>query len=112
MTYEYYINLVKEAVNGNYNSERLLAEVGYPPEITLTADSFVKAIDVIIAVSNKSIKCLVELSGLSMRAFAAKLLIPYRTMQDWCANTRKPPEYVLIMIGYILISGFSEDNVL
>lgn len=43
-----------------------------------------------------------EASGLSYRALAARFGIPTRTVEDWSAGRRHPPEYVLRMMAEIL----------
>lgn len=39
-------------------------------------------------------------TGLSRKDFAASLGIPLRTMEDWEAGRRKPPEYIPRLIAY------------
>ncbi len=109
MKYEYYKTLLGEYINVGRSKERLLGEIGYPEEITLTVEGLTMAVSIIVAAAEADIKRIVDLSGLSMRAFAAKYSIPYRTVQDWCSGSRKPPEYLPMMIGYLLISELPED---
>lgn len=40
-----------------------------------------------------------QASGLSQAKFAAKYEIPLRTIENWEAGVRKPPEYVVKMIA-------------
>ena len=103
MTYREYIAYI-----GDYkelgSAEELLGQIGFPPEMTLSADGLLKAVNIIAAVADGKIKNLVLLSGLSMRAFALKYMIPYRTMQDWCSGVRTPPDYVEMLIGLEMIT--------
>jgi len=114
MTYDYYNSLVKEAINLGCNADRLLAEIGYPSNIKLDADAFVKAVGIIVAAATNDIRRMAELGGLSVRSLALKTNIPYRTMQNWCnsesASGRKPPEYLPILLGFILISELPKED--
>lgn len=103
MNYEYYKTLIGEYINLGRSEERLLGELGYPEEIKLDTDNFIKAVAVIAAVADANMKRLVELSEMSMTAFARMFRLPYRSLQNWCADVRTPPEYVPMLIGYILI---------
>lgn len=48
------------------------------------------------------IRTLASAAGLSLMALARRFEIPYRTVQDWAAGRRTPPDYVLRMIREIL----------
>lgn len=106
MTYEYYITLIGEYINAERSFERFCAEIGYP-ENAPSEENFIKAISIIAASADGNMKKLIELSALKMSAFSRKFMIPYRSLQNWCdnsQNSRKPPEYLPILIGYILVS--------
>ena len=45
---------------------------------------------------------LIESSGLTQKAFADRFGIPLRTVEDWKAGRRKPPEYLPKLIEEIL----------
>ena len=49
-----------------------------------------------------NIRSLAAEAGLSLMALARRFKIPYRTVQDWAAGKRTPPDYVLRMIREIL----------
>lgn len=49
------------------------------------------------------VKGLAKRYGLSVRALADRFSIPQRTMEDWSAGKRKPPEYVLRMMEQLLM---------
>ena len=50
----------------------------------------------------QSIKLLREQSGLSRKDFSLHIGIPLRTIEDWEAGRRKPPEYIPRLIAYQL----------
>lgn len=100
MKYSYYLAYIAEAKNYE-SSAALLAEYGYPPDCRLSPDNLVKAFDIIWAVSKGDFAAL---TGSNRAAFARKFSIPSRSLQNWELGTREPPEYILQMIGYILIS--------
>lgn len=108
MTYKQYLAYIEDYKELG-SAEQLLGQIGFPPDISLTADGLVGAVDIIAAAADGSIKQLVELSGLSMRSFAAKYMIPYRSLQNWCAEIRKPPEYLPILIGWEMITELPKE---
>ena len=113
MNYDYYKTLMGEYINLGRSKERLLGEIGFPEEPKLAADGLTKAVEIIAAAAENSMKELVELSGLSMRAFAGKYMIPYRSMQNWCAEgkeARTPPDYLALLIGYELITELKVEG--
>ena len=111
MTYNYYKTLIGEYINLGRSEERLLGEIGFPPEIKWDGDGLVKAIGIIGAAADRDVKRLVELSGLTMTSFGRMFNISYRTIQDWCGGQRKPPEYLPMLIGYVLVNEIEEcDN--
>ncbi len=48
------------------------------------------------------IKDIRQSTGMTRAAFAKEFGIPYRTLEDWEAGKRKPPEYVYNMIVRII----------
>lgn len=113
MNYGYYKTLIGEYINLGRSEERLLGEIGFPPEIKWDGDCLIKAAHIISAAADNNIKQLIELSGLSMASFARKFELPYRSVQNWCTeldNKRTPPEYLSLLIGYVLISEIEERD--
>ena len=108
MTYDYYKALIEEYIELGRSEERLLGEIGFPPEIKWDGDGLIKAISTMGAAADGSTKRLVEFSGLSMTSFARKFGLPYRSVQNWCSEERRPPDYLPILIGYVLISEIPE----
>ena len=45
---------------------------------------------------------LISSSGLTMKEISKRFGIPYRTIQDWNAGRRTPPEYVLRLLAAAL----------
>lgn len=104
MNYNYYLMLIGEYINTGRSSERFCAEIGYPEDAP-SEENFIKVTKIISAAADNSIKELVELSGLKLTDFSRKFQIPYRTLQNWVSetqNSRRPPEYLSLLIGYIL----------
>ena len=50
----------------------------------------------------EKIKMLREQTGLSRKDFSAHIGIPLRTIEDWEAGRRRPPEYIPRLISYQL----------
>ena len=64
----------------------------------------------------KTIKGLRESTGMSRKEFSEHTGIPVRTLEDWEAGRRTPPEYIPRLIAYQLkyeelVKG-KEDNLL
>lgn len=53
-------------------------------------------------VKNMTIKEIAAAAGMSCRKLAERFGIPYRTMEDWSAGKRLPPDYVINMMREIL----------
>ena len=51
-------------------------------------------------------KYIVRMAGMSQKKLAERFGIPLRTLEDWCAGKRQPPEYVLTMMCKILDIAF------
>lgn len=51
----------------------------------------------------KVIKELRESTGMSRKEFSEYTCIPVRTLEDWEAARRTPPEYIPRLIGYQLM---------
>lgn len=53
-----------------------------------------------------TIKELRSLTGLSQKAFSDKYGIPKRTIEDWEAERRTPPEYVIKLLERVVKEDF------
>lgn len=49
---------------------------------------------------SEKIRRLIRETGLSQREFSEHFGIPLRTVEDWAAGRRKPPEYIPRLIAY------------
>lgn len=107
MKYTNYLAYVDEAKNYGSAAE-LLADFGYPGDCPLSPDNLIKVFEIIYAVAHNDFKGIV---GDKLAAFARKFIIPRRTLQNWCFGTTKPPEYILQMLGFILISELIDASV-
>lgn len=59
-----------------------------------------------------TVKDIAAEAGLSCRKLAEKFSIPQRTMEDWCAGRRTPPEYVLSMMHTIIARETPQHSVI
>lgn len=48
------------------------------------------------------VKKIRELTGLNQSEFSRKYNIPLRTIQDWEAERRTPPEYILALLERVV----------
>lgn len=48
-------------------------------------------------------------SETSLRHLAMTYGLPYRTVQDWSAGARKPPEWQLPLIAYAVLSDYTSE---
>lgn len=110
MDFKTYLAYIGEYKNLG-SAEELLGQIGFPPDMTLTADSLVTATKIIAAVGDNNIAALIELSNLNMAAFSRKYLIPYRTVQDWVSGVRTTTEYVTMLIGWELITELETEEI-
>lgn len=108
MTYKQYLAYIEDYMELG-SAEQLLGQIGFPFDEDLTAEGLAAAVNVIAAAAEADVKKLIEISGLSMRTFSGKYLIPYRTVQDWCSGTRKPAGYVPMLIGWAMISELPRE---
>lgn len=84
------------------NKDMYIGEYGYPDwfdQINLDADEVIKALGQIHYVAHASTREIVRASGLTQAAFAAKLCIPLRTVEDWVAGRRNCPDYTRLLIA-------------
>lgn len=56
------------------------------------------------------IKKMREEAGMTQKAFSNFFGIPVRTLQDWEAGLRKPPEYVVRLLPYKLKAEWDYKN--
>lgn len=51
-----------------------------------------------------------EITGLSQAKFGAKYHIPTRTIEEWEAGRRKPPEYVRMLLERVVKEDYGENE--
>ena len=49
------------------------------------------------------------ITGLSRKAFCDRYGIPVRTVEDWDAGTRNPPEWILNLLERVVRFDFKKD---
>lgn len=83
-----------------------LAEYGLPEWILEeVTDNEQRAVDLITAVhtvTHMTPAELVKASGLTQTRFAARFMIPLRTVQNWCGGQRDMPVYTKFMAAELL----------
>jgi DNA-binding transcriptional regulator YiaG len=52
--------------------------------------------------TNERIRSIREKTGLNRREFSDKYGIPVRTLEEWEAGRRTPPEYVVRLLSYVV----------
>lgn len=62
----------------------------------------VEAIAKIWDAYHKSVKDIAAEAGMTQRKLADRFCIPLRTVEDWCAGKRTPPDYVRMMMQELL----------
>lgn len=88
-----------------------LAEYGIPEwiltEVTNDEEKAVEMIKNIHHITHITAKNLITESGMSQTKFAARFMIPLRTVQNWCGGQRAMRKYEKFMFALIL--GFFGD---
>lgn len=83
-----------------------LAEYGLPEwildEVTDNEEQAVELIAAIHAATHMTAAQLVKASGLNQTKFAARFMIPLRTVQNWCGGQREMPTYTKFMAAELL----------
>ena len=101
MDYVYYKNLLKVA-EGFDDFDKFVGEVGFPEQITLGTDQYVKALHIIFAVANGKLRDAIE--GYKISYVHNLLDIPRSTFQDWIYGNSNISKYDKQLIGFALIS--------
>lgn len=100
MTYSEYLEFVRAA-----------AKCSDLEELTTSAGEQGESLDncgIIFAVSRGDLKKLVGRQ--SARAFGLKYGIPDRTVQLWIKGERSAPEYLILLLGYAVMSEKSKEK--
>lgn len=110
--YEQYLAYVGKA-RKLQTAREFLSEYGFPSECPYTADGVIKMCEIIFAVSRKDVEKIIDLSEMTRSKFAKTYHIPYSTVNNWVdggGNKRTPPEYVIEMIGYAMLSALPKEE--
>ena len=102
MTYKQYSTCVTDAQKYTdreaYISDLALSSMwGDLPEDDIPT-ARVEAIAKIWDAYHKSVKDIAAEAGMTQRELAERFCIPLRTVEDWCAGKRTPPDYVRVMM--------------
>lgn len=93
------------------DQDLFLSEYGIPEWVlNEVTDSEMQAMELITAIHtvvHMTAAELVKASGMSQTKFAARFMIPLRTVQNWCGGQRTMPRYEKFMFAVIL--GFFGD---
>lgn len=83
-----------------------LAEYGIPEwilnEVTDSETQAMELITAIHTVVHMTAAELVKASGMTQTKFAARFMIPLRTVQNWCGEQRTMPRYEKFMFAMLL----------
>lgn len=108
MKFDAYKELISNYIRFG-SKEKLLSEVGYPPEVKLELDNYIKAVKIVAAAADSDINALIKLSGLKGTEFSKKFVKPYSTLQKWVAKG-SCPESDALYIGFIMIIDLEEEQ--
>lgn len=103
MDYLYYTALAAES-RSYASASAFLAEYGFPAYCEFSAEGLTKAIEIIFAVGHSDFAKLVELTNIKPASFCRKYSIPPRSLYHWVSGNRQPPEYLIQLLGYALLS--------
>lgn len=110
MTYRQYLVYVHEATEYN-TAEEHMADYGFPADCPVSADSLLTMFEIIFAVSRSDFATLVSATNLTAYQLGRYYGINTRSATHWISGERKPPEYVIQLIGFAIISELpSEDE--
>lgn len=96
--------IIPEATNGFLD---LYEYFEYFPQPQISSN---KKGDTTLSENVKTIKSLCETYSLSQTELSRRYSIPLRTVQDWYAGRRTPPEYVVNMLGEQLALAHEKKN--
>ena len=81
-----------------YVSDLALSSIwGDAPDADIPADRL-ETLRGIYAAATRPVRQIVAATGLSQAAFAQRLCIPLRTVENWCGGLRECPVYVRLLI--------------
>lgn len=105
ITYKRFVEIV-HAAEEQTDQAVFLAEYGLPEwileEVTDDEEQAVELITAIHTVTHMTPADLIKASSLTQTRFAARFMIPLRTVQNWCGGQRDMPVYTKFMAAELL----------
>lgn len=108
MQYNDYYALIQDAKKCN-TTKQLLSEYGYPADFEGTPEQLVKILNLAFAIKSKDIKAIAKTIDLTVKALCGYIGINYRTAEAWTSGRSSPTDYIVLMIGYIVINEALQD---
>lgn len=107
--YQDFVRLLTDATECN-DLDAYIAEVGG----SVPMDNVDDAVRLMAAMwemgkNGLTIRSIAAAADISMRHLAMSCGLPYRTVQDWAAGARKPPEWQLPLIAYAVMSDYLSE---
>lgn len=111
ITYPTFARLYEEA-SGYSNLDMYVAERGWQEWMDkYDVDAISDILEKIYTISGLSIHDLREWSGYYLAEMSRQYRIPLRSLENWDAGNRVPPEYVVTLIAYaIFTESFSRKG--
>ncbi len=109
MTYTEYLCRIDDA-KANATWEEFLGEYGYPADCPYEADTLIIWARIIFAASRNDWETLTQAASEQFKGygkttnFARHFEIPYMSLTNWINKSRKPPIYIIQLVGYAIIS--------
>lgn len=101
--YQFCINELPEYTDADaYVSDIALSSIWEDTPSDEIQSDRVEAIAKIWDAYHKSVKDIAAEAGMTQRKLADRFCIPLRTVEDWCAGKRTPPDYVRMMMQELL----------
>nr|DAT52091.1 MAG TPA: antitoxin [Caudoviricetes sp.] len=95
---------LKTADREEYVSEWVLSSIWGDPEGANIPEERIKTLSDLWDTANASIRDIRACTGLKRTDFAARYLIPYRTIENWERGDNQCPDYVRLLLA--LATGF------
>lgn len=107
MTFRKFISRLQDAKEAE-SEEMFIGEAGYPADEPLNAEDYIKSMHLIYAAAKGNFKEL--LSGYKIAPIARAYGIPYKSLQKWIKEERNPPEYLIRLVAFAIISDLEGES--
>lgn len=107
-SYSYFLTLVDDAKKTE-NKAIWIAEYGYPADCPYSGENLLKILGVIFDAAHGDIKNIVKNNGDAM-AVSQKIVVPYRTVQNWVFAKTTPNEGIINLVAYALVGDIPEEK--